>query len=64
MHPAPSVIIFTSLSGLGFGLLTFLGLGMPAPSGFVAFVFFTIAYLLAVADFWRQPFTSGIPNVP
>ena len=39
MHPAPSVIIFTSLSGLGFGLLTFLGFGMPSPTGFVAFVF-------------------------
>ena len=50
MHPAPSVIIFTSLSGLGFGLLTFLGFGMPAPTGLVAFVFFAIAYLLAVGE--------------
>ena len=44
MHPAPSVVIFTTFSGLGFGLLFFLGLGMPAPSGRVAFVFFAIAY--------------------
>ena len=28
MHPSPSVIIFTALSGLGFGLLVFLGLKM------------------------------------
>ena len=48
MHPAPSIILFTTLSGLGFGLLTFLGLGMPSSTGFTAFVFFTIAYLLAV----------------
>ncbi|MFB1023915.1 MAG: dibenzothiophene desulfurase, partial [Octadecabacter sp.] len=48
MHPAPSVILFSTLSGLGFGLLAFLGLGMPAPTGWVAFVFFAIAYLLAV----------------
>ncbi|MDP5326223.1 MAG: dibenzothiophene desulfurase, partial [Paracoccaceae bacterium] len=29
MHPAPSLIIFTTLSGLGFGLLFWLGLGYP-----------------------------------
>ena len=29
MHPAPSVIFFTTFSGLGFGLLTWLGLGAP-----------------------------------
>ena len=62
MHPAPSVIIFTSLSGLGFGLLTFLGLGMPAPSGFVAFVFFTIAYLLAVGGLLASTFHLGHPE--
>ncbi|MGB0412373.1 MAG: dimethyl sulfoxide reductase anchor subunit family protein [Pikeienuella sp.] len=27
MHPAPSVIVFTTLSGLGFGLMILLGLG-------------------------------------
>ena len=29
MHPAPSIIAFTTLSGLGFGLLALLGLGYP-----------------------------------
>ena len=62
MHPAPSVIIFTSLSGLGFGLLTFLGLGMPAPTGFVAFVFFTIAYLLAVGGLMASTFHLSHPE--
>ncbi len=33
MHPAPSVIFFSTFSGLGFGLLVFLGLGMPATHG-------------------------------
>lgn len=28
MHPAPSVILFTTLSGLGFGMFTWLGLGV------------------------------------
>ena len=36
MHPAPSVIIFTTLSGLGFGMLVWLGLGLPAVTGWVA----------------------------
>ena len=48
MHPAPSVILFTTLSGLGFGLLAFLGLGLPPVTGWVAFVFFLLAYALAV----------------
>ena len=33
MHPAPSVIAFTTLSGLGFGLLFWLGMGLPGPTG-------------------------------
>ena len=33
MHPAPSVILFTSLSGLGFGLMLFLGFGTPDVTG-------------------------------
>ncbi len=62
MHPAPSVIVFSTLSGLGFGLLAFLGLGMPAPGGFVAFVFFTIAYLLAVGGLIASIFHLGHPE--
>ena len=42
MHPTPSVIIFTALSGLGFGLLVFLGLQMHDVTGGVAFIFFAI----------------------
>ena len=48
MHPAPSVILFTTLSGIGFGLLAFLGLGLPVVTGWLAFAFFAVAYLLAV----------------
>ena len=44
MHPSPSVIIFTALSGLGFGLLVFLGLKMPDVTGVLAFIFFVIGY--------------------
>ena len=37
MHPAGSVILFTVASGLGFGMLTWLGLGLPDARGWVAF---------------------------
>lgn len=62
MHPAPSVIIFTTLSGLGFGLLFFLGLGLPDVSGVVAFVFFAIAYALAVGGLMASTFHLGHPE--
>lgn len=48
MHPAPSVVVFSTLSGAGFGLLFFLGLGLPAERGLIAFTFYLLAYLLAV----------------
>ncbi|MCE8512370.1 dimethyl sulfoxide reductase anchor subunit [Ruegeria pomeroyi] len=62
MHPAPSVIIFTTLSGLGFGLLAFLGLGLPDVSGWVAFVFFAIAFGLAVGGLLAATFHLGRPE--
>lgn len=62
MHPAPSVILFTSLSGLGFGLLFWLGLGLPAVTGWLAFVFFAIAYLLAVGGLMASTFHLGHPE--
>ena len=62
MHPAPSVIIFTTLSGLGFGLLIWLGLGMPTVTGWVAFVFFLIAYALAVGGLLASTFHLGHPE--
>lgn len=62
MHPAPSVILFTTLSGLGFGLLFWLGIGLPSPSGWVAFVFFSIAYLLAVGGLLASTFHLGHPE--
>lgn len=62
MHPAPSVILFTTLSGLGFGLLFWLGLGMPSVTGWVAFVFFAIAYALAVGGLLASTFHLGHPE--
>ena len=62
MHPAPSVILFTSLSGLGFGLLFWLGLGFPDVTGWTAFAFFAIAYLLAVGGLLASTFHLGHPE--
>ncbi len=62
MHPASSIIVFTTLSGLGFGLLFFLGLGMPAVSGWTAFAFFAVAYLLAVGGLAASAFHLGHPE--
>ena len=62
MHPAPSVIVFTTLSGLGFGLLFFLGLGMPDVSGWVAFALFALAYALAVGGLLASTFHLGHPE--
>lgn len=62
MHPAPSVIVFSTFSGLGFGLLVFLGLGMPAVTGWSAFAFFVIAYLLAVGGLISSTFHLGRPE--
>lgn len=62
MHPAPSVIIFTTLSGLGFGMLVFLGLDTTAPTGWVGFVFFAIAYALAVGGLMSSTLHLGHPE--
>ena len=48
MHPAPSVILFSVLSGLGFGLLAFLGFDIPSVSGSTAFGYYFVGYALAV----------------
>ena len=62
MHPAPSVILFTSFSGVGFGLLFFLGLGMPASTGLNAFIFYAIAYVFAVGGLLFSTFHLGHPE--
>ncbi|MXQ09290.1 dimethyl sulfoxide reductase anchor subunit [Alphaproteobacteria bacterium GH1-50] len=62
MHPAPSIILFTTLSGLGFGMLFFLGLDIASPRGWVAFVFYLIAFALAVGGLVSSTFHLGHPE--
>lgn len=62
MHPAPSVIIFTTFSGLGFGLLFWLGLDTTPPTGMSAFIWFAIAYAAAVGGLLASTFHLGHPE--
>jgi DMSO reductase anchor subunit len=62
MHPAPSVIIFTVLSGAGFGLLFFLALGAAPVFGIVAFLLWGIGYTLAVVGLLASTFHLGNPQ--
>ncbi len=62
MHPAPSVIVFSTISGLGFGLMLFMGLGLPDVSGWVAAVFATVALGLAVIGLLASTFHLGKPK--
>lgn len=62
MHPAPSIILFTTLSGAGFGLLFWLGIDTTPPTGWAAFAFFTLAYLLAVGGLMASVFHLGQPK--
>jgi DMSO reductase anchor subunit len=62
MHPAPSLIAFTVLSGLGFGLLFWLGLGLARPVGWGGFVWFGLGYGLAGAGFMASAFHLGRPE--
>ncbi len=48
MHPAPSVIVFSVLSGMGFGLLAYLGVGLVHLSGWLAFMWWGLGYSLAI----------------
>ena len=62
MNPAPSVIVFTVLSGMGFGLLAFLGLGYPQPLGWIAFFHWALGYVLAVGGLAAATYHLGNPQ--
>ena len=62
MHPAPSIILFTTLSGLGFGMLAFLGLDAAPPTGWSALAFLFAAFSLAVGGLLASTFHLGHPE--
>lgn len=66
MHPALSIVFFTTSSGAGFALLVLLGLGAPLdllpPSQGFGFVALAIAILLAAAGLASSAFHLGRPE--
>lgn len=62
MHPAPSVILFSVLSGMGFGLLAMLGFGFALAQGGAAFLWWGLGYGLAVAGLLASTFHLGNPR--
>jgi len=62
MHPAKSIILFTTLSGLGFGLMAVFGLGLTAVSGLTALIFTLMALGLAGAGLLASLFHLGNPQ--
>jgi DMSO reductase anchor subunit len=62
MNPAPSVIVFTVLSGLGFGFLAWLCTGIATPSGLPGLLGFALGYALAVGGLLASTFHLGQPT--
>lgn len=55
MHPAPSLILFSTLSGLGFGLLAWAGALMAGPGWVLLGLALAVAGLLASTSHLRRP---------
>lgn len=62
MHPAPSVIAFTTLSGLGFGLMFWLGLGFGPSTTAFTWVASIVAGVCAVGGLIASTFHLGHPE--
>lgn len=62
MHPAPSVIVFTVFSGLGFGLLAALGFGVVHLYGWPAFGLWGLGYGFAITGLLASTFHLGHPE--
>src|SRR5258705_5028482 len=67
MHPALSIVFFTTASGAGFALLLLLGLAvplglLPESSGF-GFVALATAFVLAAAGLVSSAFHLGHPEL-
>ena len=62
MHASPSIILFTVLSGFGFGAFFFLGLAPPDNYGFAALPEFLLAGGAAVAGLLFSTLHLGHPE--
>ncbi len=62
MHPAYSVIIFTTFSGAGYGLAALLGLGMADPSSMTSKVGYVLAFALIIIGLISSTMHLGNPK--
>lgn len=62
MHPAPSVILFSVLSGLGFGFMAYLAAGFLVVQGMTAFWVWGLGYALAVGGLVASTTHLGNPQ--
>jgi DMSO reductase anchor subunit len=62
VHPAASIIVFTTLSGMGFGLVAALGLGLLAPGGGAVFWGSALAVALTGAGLSASLLHLGHPE--
>lgn len=62
MHPASSIIVFTTLSGMGFGLIAVLGLGAAPSDGTVGLVACALAFILTGVGLASSTFHLGHPE--
>jgi DMSO reductase anchor subunit len=62
MHPAGSIIAFTTLSGLGFGMMAWLGLGAGKGGGWIAATYSALALGLAGAGLLASLLHLGQPT--
>jgi DMSO reductase anchor subunit len=62
MHPAPSIIALTTLSGLGFGLMAWLGIGTEPIGLLRAFALCALAFALAASGLLASLLHLGHPR--
>ncbi|WP_378950474.1 dimethyl sulfoxide reductase anchor subunit family protein [Mesorhizobium sp. ANAO-SY3R2] len=62
MHPAPSIIIFTTLSGLGYGLAAVLGLGLLEPAAMATKIAHVAALLMIAGGLLSSTLHLGNPQ--
>lgn len=62
MHPAPSIIVFTILSGLGYGLAAMLGLGVLDPAAIATKIAHVAALAMIAAGLLSSTLHLGNPQ--
>jgi DMSO reductase anchor subunit len=62
VHPAASIVVFSALSGLGYGLVVWLALGIPEPASVQGRIGFVLALLLVTAGLLSSTFHLGRPE--